>query len=383
MHLKNNLKKDFYPNLYNQKLKRKPVKNTLQTKIISRNVKRKAYLKNKEDLNNIYRRREKLIEKDKINPIDEISRQDLINHKRELQKRNKKTLESVNYNYYFKERQRIDSEKVTKAKDIINKKSYANLDDWKVNPKKIDSKTIKKTKEGLQNKKSHKFATSALEKTLKKNSKKTDRNNFYRDKGYLYKTKVLRREKLGSKEIAKKRLMRKMQLNALTRTKNMKIIAMEAARRGTLTPAQARYALLQSGSIKSLIKKIDETSIISSKLKKEKKEILIHRNKRDNYHRYAKNLGKINLKNEKDIKAFYGKIKNEQRKYFNTAFQADNKNRLIARERKKKLRKRINRQIAYAKGLERKGHIDRLKKVSKNQRKIYLKLLTKIDITKN
>lgn len=355
---------------------RKPEKNLAHKKLLERNIKRQAYLKNKEDLNKLYNRRNNLSDKDKVNPIDEISRKDLINHRKELKRRNKDTFKRVNLKTTINEVKNFDFEKVEKAKKALRNSSYANLDDWKVNPKQVNSKVIKKTKENLE-KNTHKFTSSALEKTMKKKSSKKDKNSFYRNKGYLYTTKIYKKEKLGSKEIRKKRLMRQVKLNALNRTKNMKIIAMEAARRGNITPAQARYVLLQSGSIKTLIKKIDETSILSSKLKKEKKEILIHKNKRDNYHKYAKNLGKINLKNEKDVRKFYGKIKAEQRKYFNTAFHADNKNRIKTLERRKKLRKRINRQIAYSKGLDKRKHVERLNKLSNKERKKIVELINK------
>lgn len=368
---KNSFNNSFDYKNKNNNIKRKTEKNLAHKKLIERKVKRQAYLKNKEDLNKLYNRRNNLSNKDKINPIGKISRQDLINHRKELKKRNKEAFRRVSVGITLNEARKLDNEKVKKAKEVIKNNSYANLDDWKVNPKKVNSKVIKKTKENLE-KNTHKFTSSALEKTMKKKSSKKDKNSFYRNKGYLYTTKIYKKEKLGSKKIRKKRLMRQVKLNALNRTKNMKIIAMEAARRGNITPAQARYALLQSGSIKTLIKKIDETSILSSKLKKEKKEILIHKNKRDNYHRYAKNLGKVNLKNENDVRKFYGKIKAEQRKYFNTAFHADNKNRIKTLERRKKLRKRINRQMAYSKGLERKRHKDRINRLSKKDKtKIY------------
>lgn len=373
---KNSFNNSFDYKNKNNNIKRKTEKNLAHKKLIERKVKRQAYLKNKEDLNKLYNRRNNLSNKGKINPIDEISRQDLINHRKELKRRNKNAFKRVSVGIILNEAKKFDIEKVKKAKEVIKSNSYANLDNWKVDPKKVNSKVIKRTKENLD-KNTHKFASSALEKTMKKKPSKKDKNSFYRNKGYLYTTKVSNKQKLGTKEIRKKRLMRQMKLNALNKTKNMKVIAMEAARRGNITPAQARYALLQSGSIKTLIKKIDETSILSSKLKKEKKEILIHKNKRDNYHRYAKNLGKVNLKSEKDVRRFYGKIKNEQRKYFNTAFHADNKNRIKTIERRKKLRKRINRQIAYSKGLDRKKHRERLNNLSSQERKRIVKSINK------
>lgn len=377
-----------------EKLRRKPEKNEIHSKIVSRKVKREAYLKNKEDLNKIYNRKikENNLKDNRyknVNPIDEISRQDLIHHKRELKRKSEKTFKNINRATAFEVKRKFDKERSKKAKKIFEKSSFANLDEWKANPKdiksskieskksksrkinsrRVNSKNIKKAKEDLASSKKNKFTSDALEKTLKKSAKQSDKNSFYREKGYLYKNNVRGKGKLGSKEIRKKRLMKKMQLNALNRTKNMKIIAMEAARRGNVTPAQARYALLQSGSIKTLIKKLDETSIIASKLKKEKKEILIHRNKRDSYHRYAKNIGKVDVKSEKDIKRFYGQIKAEQRKHFNTAFEADRKNIKINNLRKKDFRRRLNRQIAYSKALNRKSHINRIKRLSEEDKK--------------
>lgn len=377
-----------------EKLRRKPEKNEIHSKIVSRKVKREAYLKSKEDLNKIYNRKTKEnnindTRYKNVNPIDEISRQDLIYHKRELKRKSEKAFKNINRATVFETKRKFDKERSKEAKKTFEKSSFANLDEWKANPKdinsskiefkksksrkinsrRVNSKNIKKAKEDLASSNKSKFTSDALEKTLKKNAKQSDKNSFYREKGYLYKNNVRGKGKLGSKEIRKKRLMKKMQLNALNRTKNMKIIAMEAARRGSVTPAQARYALLQSGSIRTLIKKLDETSIIASKLKKEKKEILIHRNKRDSYHRYAKNIGKVNIKSEKDIKRFYGQIKAEQRKYFNTAFEADRKNIKINNLRKKDFRKRLNRQIAYSKALNRKSHINRIKRLSEEDKK--------------
>lgn len=355
-------------------LRRKPEKNLQHAKLITRNVKQQAYLKNKEDLSKLYDKRKIFSDEATVNPIDELSRQDLINHRKELKRKSQETFGSLNISHNIKERENFNKENIEQAKNTLNNKinkSYANLDDWKVDPSKINSKVIKKAKDDIE-KNTHKFTSSALEKTMNKKVKRADKNSFYRDKGYLYHSKVIEKGELGTKARRKKQLMRKMQLNSLNRTKNMKIIAMEAARRGSVTPSQARYVLLQSGSIKSLIKKIDETSIISSTMKKEKKEVLIHRNKRDSYHRYAKNIGKVDLNNEKEVRRFYGKIKDEQRKYFNTSSLADSKNKLKTFERRKKLRRRINRQLAYSKGIERKAHKNRINKLSKNDKsKIY------------
>ena len=106
-------------------------------------------MKNKEDLNKLYNRRNNLSNKGKINPIDEISRQDLINHRKELKRRNKNAFKRVSVGIILNEAKKFDIEKVKKAKEVIKSNSYANLDNWKVDPKKVNSKVIKRTKEKL------------------------------------------------------------------------------------------------------------------------------------------------------------------------------------------------------------------------------------------